>query len=80
MARALTPAAPRQPGVADTYEPTRRFWQTRGFFPLVELEIRDTNAALFHVPVLKVPASAKAPAHRTSAATPYLASIRVLED
>ncbi len=33
----------------DTYEATRRFWIARGFLPLVELDIWETNRALLLV-------------------------------
>lgn len=36
----------------DTYEPTRRFWTARGFLPLIELDIWDTNLALLQVRAL----------------------------
>lgn len=39
---------PPQPG-ADTYEPSRRFWRARGFLPLIEMDIWDTNTALLLV-------------------------------
>jgi GNAT superfamily N-acetyltransferase len=37
---------------ADIYEPTRRFWFARGFDPLIELDIWDTNLALLMVRAL----------------------------
>jgi GNAT superfamily N-acetyltransferase len=46
----MTSAASKQPaGGPDTYEPTRRFWTSRGFLPLAELDIWDTNVALLLV-------------------------------
>lgn len=34
---------------ADPYEETRRFWRSRGFLPLIELDIWETNMALLLV-------------------------------
>ena len=55
LALAMTSAGskPPQPG-PDTYEPTRRFWLARGFLPLIELDIWDTNVALLQVRPLPV--------------------------
>ena len=39
---------PPRPG-PDVYEATRRFWLARGFLPLVELDIWDSNLALLLV-------------------------------
>jgi hypothetical protein len=36
----------------DTYEETRRFWKARGFLPLIELDIWDTDRALLQVRLL----------------------------
>ena len=36
----------------DVYEPTRQFWFARGFHPLIELDIWDTNYALLMVRTL----------------------------
>ena len=50
LALAMTAAAPRPPSDApDTYVPTRRFWSARGFLPLIEMDIWDTNVALLQV-------------------------------
>jgi GNAT superfamily N-acetyltransferase len=49
LALAMTSARPKQPDVADTYEPTRRFWEARAFLPLIELDIWETNVALLQV-------------------------------
>jgi len=49
LALALTSAAAKNAGVPDTYVPTRRFWLARGFLPLIELDIWDTNVALLQV-------------------------------
>lgn len=50
LALVMTSAASKQPATGpDTYEPTRRFWISRGFLPLTELDIWDTNIALLLV-------------------------------
>jgi GNAT superfamily N-acetyltransferase len=50
MALVMTSAASKQPGdEPDTYEATRRLWIARGFLPLTELDIWDTNVALLLV-------------------------------
>lgn len=49
LALALTSAAAKDADVPDTYAPTRRFWLARGFVPLIELDIWDTNFALLQV-------------------------------
>ena len=47
---AMTSAGPKRPADApDTYAPTRQFWLARGFLPLIELEIWDTDTALLQV-------------------------------
>ncbi len=51
LALAMTSAASTkraQPG-PDVYEATRRFWMARGFLPLIELDIWDTDVALLLV-------------------------------
>lgn len=49
LALAMTSARPKQADVADTYVPTRQFWSARGFLPLIELDIWETNIALLQV-------------------------------
>jgi len=50
LALALTSAASKQiAALPDTYAPTRRFWLARGFLPLIELDVWDTNLALLQV-------------------------------
>lgn len=50
LALVMTSAGSREPQTdPDTYAPTRRFWQARGFQPLIELEIWETNPALLLV-------------------------------
>lgn len=50
LALAMTSAAARQPQPGpDSYESTRRFWFARGFYPLIELDIWDTDLALLMV-------------------------------
>ena len=50
LALAMTSAGSKPPrSDPDTYEPTRRFWLARGFLPLIELDIWDTNTALLQV-------------------------------
>ncbi len=49
LALAMTSAASKDASVPDTYIPTRAFWTARGFRPLIELDIWDTNFALLMV-------------------------------
>src|SRR5688500_14972359 len=49
LALAVTSAASKDDLIPDTYLPTRQFWQARGFVPLIELDIWDTNFALWMV-------------------------------
>ena len=49
LALAMTSAANKDASTKDTYVPTRAFWQARGFHPLIELDIWDTNFALLMV-------------------------------
>ena len=50
LALAMTSAGQKQPRPGpDIYEATRRFWMARGFLPLIELDIWDTNIALLLV-------------------------------
>ena len=50
LALAMTSAGGKQPHAGpDTYAPTRRFWRARGFLPLIEMDIWDTNVALLQV-------------------------------
>lgn len=46
MALVMTSAGAKDPAVDDTYVPTRRFWKARGFQPLIELDIWDSDIAL----------------------------------
>lgn len=56
LALAMTSASSRQePAGPDSYEDTRRFWLARGFQPLIELDIWDTNIALLLVRSLARP-------------------------
>lgn len=50
LALAMTSAAHKQPlpGL-DPYDATRGFWIARGFLPLIELDIWDTDLALLLV-------------------------------
>jgi GNAT superfamily N-acetyltransferase len=55
LAFAMTSAASKMPhAVPDTYEETRRFWMSRGFLPLVELDIWDVDIALIQVRPLRL--------------------------
>ncbi|MGD9891027.1 MAG: GNAT family N-acetyltransferase [Dehalococcoidia bacterium] len=50
LAFAMTSAAHKQPVTGpDPYDDTRRFWVRRGFLPLTELDIWDTDIALILV-------------------------------
>ena len=49
LALAMTSAASKDASNPDTYIPTRAFWKARGFHPLIELDIWDTNFALLMV-------------------------------
>jgi hypothetical protein len=49
LALAMTSAGPKEAGVEDTYVPTRAFWKARGFEPLIELDIWETDRALLQV-------------------------------
>ncbi len=49
LALAMTSAANKDSSIEDTYVPTRQFWKSRGFEPLIELDIWDTNLALLMV-------------------------------
>lgn len=50
LAFAMTSAAHKQPLPGpDPYDDTRRFWVRRGFLPLTELDIWDTDVALLLV-------------------------------
>ncbi len=49
LALAMTSAGDKPPGRDDIYEATRRFWFARGFHPLIELDIWNTNYALLMV-------------------------------
>lgn len=56
LALAMTSAAAKEPVPGpDSYEATRRFWFARGFRPLIELDIWDTNIALLMVRPLITP-------------------------
>jgi N-acetylglutamate synthase-like GNAT family acetyltransferase len=48
LALAMTSASSKDSS-QDTYVPTRAFWKARGFHPLIELDIWDTNFALLMV-------------------------------
>jgi len=55
LALAMTAARAKPPNEADqTYAPTRRFWFARGFRPLVELDIWETDIALLMVRPLAI--------------------------
>ena len=49
LALALTSAASKEPSGPDTYAETRAFWRARGFHPLIELDIWETDLALLQV-------------------------------
>ncbi len=49
LALAMTSAASKDASIPDTYIPTRAFWKARGFHPVIELDIWDTNFALLVV-------------------------------
>ena len=49
LALAMTSARPKRAGIEDTYGPTRQFWAARGFLPLIELDIWETDVALLQV-------------------------------
>jgi GNAT superfamily N-acetyltransferase len=50
LALAMTSAASKEPPPGpDSYEATRRFWFARGFHPLIELDVWETNFALLMV-------------------------------
>jgi GNAT superfamily N-acetyltransferase len=50
LALAMTSAGDRPPAHGpEVYQPTRRFWRARGFLPLIELDIWDTDVALLQV-------------------------------
>ena len=49
LALAMTSARPKDEAIEDTYGPTRAFWSARGFHPLIELDIWETNVALLQV-------------------------------
>ena len=49
LALAMTSAANKDTSLVDTYIPTRAFWKARGFHPVIELDIWDTNFALLMV-------------------------------
>ena len=51
LALAMTSASNKD-GSEDTYVATRAFWKRRGFDPLIELDIWDTNFALLMVRAL----------------------------
>jgi GNAT superfamily N-acetyltransferase len=53
LALAMTSARTKAPDAGpDTYEATRAFWSARGFHPLIELDIWETNVALLQVRAL----------------------------
>jgi GNAT superfamily N-acetyltransferase len=50
LALAMTSAGPKPADPSrDTYGPTRAFWKARGFHPLIELDIWETDFALLQV-------------------------------
>ena len=50
LALAMTSARHKEPASGpDVYEETRAFWRRRGFMPLIELDIWDTDLALLMV-------------------------------
>lgn len=49
FALALVMTAAGTPSAQDTYAGTRRFWRARGFLPLIELAIWETDHALLLV-------------------------------
>lgn len=58
LALAMTSAAPKIPTAGtDPYDATRAFWLRRGFLPLAELDIWDTDIALLVVRPLQTLAS-----------------------
>jgi GNAT superfamily N-acetyltransferase len=62
LALAMTSARDKGPhAVDDVYEATRRFWFARGFDPLIELDIWDTNYALLMVRPLGPSAAGRQP-------------------
>jgi GNAT superfamily N-acetyltransferase len=52
LALAMTSARPKDAEIEDTYGPTRAFWTARGFLPLIELDIWETDVALLQVRAL----------------------------
>jgi GNAT superfamily N-acetyltransferase len=52
LALAMTSARPKDQEIEDTYGPTRAFWSARGFHPLIELDIWETDVALLQVRAL----------------------------
>jgi N-acetylglutamate synthase-like GNAT family acetyltransferase len=52
LALAMTSARPKNKTIEDTYGPTRTFWSARGFLPLIELDIWETDVALLQVRAL----------------------------
>jgi GNAT superfamily N-acetyltransferase len=55
LALAMTSAASKKPSGPDSYEDTRAFWHARGFLPLIELDIWETDIALLQVRPLTRP-------------------------
>jgi GNAT superfamily N-acetyltransferase len=55
LALAMTSARPKDESIEDTYGPTRAFWAARGFLPLIELDIWETDVALLQVRALGKP-------------------------
>lgn len=50
---AMTSARSKSPDPTwDSYEETRAFWRARGFYPLIELDIWETDVALLQVRAL----------------------------
>ncbi len=52
LALAMTSARSKDEAIEDTYGPTRAFWSARGFVPLIELNIWETDVALLQVRAL----------------------------
>jgi GNAT superfamily N-acetyltransferase len=49
LALAMTSAGPKDKAIEDTYVPTRQFWTSRGFLPLIELDLWEEDRALLQV-------------------------------
>ncbi len=56
LALAMTSARSKEPDPTwDSYEETRAFWRARNFYPLIELDIWESDVALLQVRALTQP-------------------------